>query len=64
MRFVSLTICFSAFLATQVDAWGALGHQLTGAIAQELISNKTLQQVSLLLPATWNGDLSKAATWA
>jgi len=53
-----------AFAASQVYAWGSIGHQLTGAIAQKLISPAAYNKVKSLLPSEWKGNMSRAATWA
>jgi len=57
----------SAILAiaiSNVYAWGSLGHQLTGAIAQKLISPAAYANVKALLPAEWHGNMSRSSTWA
>jgi len=56
---VAATASFS-----HVSAWGSLGHQLTGAIAQKLMNPDAYHKVQSLLPADWNGNMSRAATWA
>jgi len=49
--------------AVSVDAWGSTGHQLTGAIAQQLLTPKATGIVQSMFPE-WNGNLSRSATWA
>jgi len=58
------TLIVLVLVATQVYSWGSKGHQLTGAIAQEHVSKVTAKTVAELLPAKWEGSLSRSATWA
>jgi len=61
---LSYLTVFAAASFSYVSAWGSLGHQLTGAIAQKLISPDTYTKVKDLLPAEWSGNMSRSATWA
>jgi len=47
-----------------VSCWGALGHELTGGIAQSLISPQIAFDVRQLLPSDWKGNLTRSSTWA
>ena len=51
------TVGFSA----QTLAWGQNGHRVTGAIAQQYLSDKALAAVQQILP---NEDLAEASTYA
>lgn len=46
------------------QAWSAVGHQMTGAIAQHHLFPNASMAVRELLPEDWNGNLSRSATWA
>jgi hypothetical protein len=59
-----LTFFAAAAFSPAVAAWGSLGHQLTGAIAQKLISRPAYDVVKQLLPADWHGNMSRSTTWA
>jgi len=50
-------------VAPGILAWGAIGHQLTGAIAMQLASQSSLDTISKLIP-DMQGDLKTASTWA
>jgi len=63
-NFYSTSFLAAASLFSSVAAWGSLGHQLTGAVAQKLISPDTYKIVKQLLPAEWKGNMSRSATWA
>jgi len=47
-----------------VYAWGSVGHQLTGQLAQQLMKPATAAKLVEILPAEWNGDVGRATTWA
>jgi hypothetical protein len=47
-------------IASPAQAWGPIGHRITGAIADENLSGVARAQVRLLLG---NEDLAEAATW-
>jgi len=61
---LSYLTVFAAASFSYVHAWGATGHQLTGAIAQQLINSDTYDTVKDLLPQEWSGNMSRSATWA
>ncbi|KAF9306467.1 hypothetical protein BG003_001029 [Podila horticola] len=46
------------------QAYGAVGHTLTGQIAQRLLTRKTAEQVKVILTLSNNGLLSNASLWA
>ncbi|KAJ3061657.1 hypothetical protein HK102_009031 [Quaeritorhiza haematococci] len=48
----------------RVNAWGQEGHQLTGMIAQGFLSEQASKHVAEVLENQYNGELSRAATWA
>jgi len=50
-------------LTASVPLWGAGGHEITGLIAQTMLSNKAFQKVDALIPLQ-SGQLSKVANWA
>ncbi|KAG0084528.1 hypothetical protein BGZ92_009800 [Podila epicladia] len=54
----------SLVVLNSAQAYGALGHTLTGQIAQRLLTRKTAEQVKEILPSNFDGLLSKAALWA
>ena len=66
MRYPTLAASLFAALgaaltpAAPAMAWGAIGHRITGAIADENLSGVARAQVRLLLG---NEDLAEAATW-
>ncbi|KAI0086448.1 nuclease Le1 [Irpex rosettiformis] len=53
-----------ASLAGQAAAWGALGHQTVGYVAQSFLAPKALSFVQSSLGSTYNESLGPAATWA
>ncbi|KAI0345867.1 nuclease Le1 [Trametopsis cervina] len=53
-----------ACLVGQVAAWGALGHQTVGYVAQTFLAPKALSFVQSSLGSTYNKSLGPAATWA
>jgi hypothetical protein len=59
MIYLTLVLC----AAVSVTAWGNSGHQLTGAVAQRLLTPEAAGVVKALLP-DWNGNLTRSATWA
>ncbi|KAF9403797.1 hypothetical protein BGZ94_004493 [Podila epigama] len=64
MRLFSAT-SFLAVLATlsQVQAYGALGHTLTGQIGQQFLTPETARQIKEILDPSYDGLLSVAAPW-
>ncbi|KAG0336085.1 hypothetical protein BG000_006935 [Podila horticola] len=46
------------------QAYGAVGHTLTGQIAQRLLTPETAQQINTILFPNFDGLLSKASLWA
>jgi len=42
----------------------AIGHKLTGQVAQQLLTPETAEQVKLILSTRYDGLLSRAALWA
>jgi hypothetical protein len=66
MRYPTLSLSLAVTLATVIApaspalAWGAIGHRITGAIADENLSGVARAQVRLLLGTE---DLAEAATW-
>ena len=62
MRFLltSLTAAMTLGLATPAQAWGPIGHRVTGAIADRNLSGVARANVRLLLG---EDDLAEAATW-
>ncbi|EPZ34610.1 phospholipase C/P1 nuclease [Rozella allomycis CSF55] len=60
---VSRVVFFLILRIYCVTAWGFIGHELVGALAQELLLPSTLETVMNLLPVN-ERPLSKAATWA
>jgi hypothetical protein len=61
---LSYLTVFAAASFSYVCAWGATGHQLAGAIAQQLINSDTYDTVKGLLAKDFNGNMSASATWA
>ncbi|WP_132385896.1 S1/P1 nuclease [Novosphingobium sp. PhB165] len=59
MRFLTLT-ALSLAIASPAQAWGPIGHRITGAIADENLSGVARANVRLLLGEE---DLAEAATW-
>ncbi|MBT2246893.1 S1/P1 nuclease [Sphingobium sp. BHU LFT2] len=59
MRFAFL-LALPLMLATPAQAWGPIGHRITGAIADQNLSGLARANVRLLLG---NEDLAEAATW-
>ncbi|KAG0223547.1 S1/P1 nuclease [Mortierella sp. GBAus27b] len=69
MRFASsLAVVATAslmFFSTQAEAYGVVGHALTGQIAQEFLSAKAKTQISQILDAEDDsGLLSNVSSWA
>ncbi|KAF9360609.1 hypothetical protein BGX26_008594 [Mortierella sp. AD094] len=66
MRFTTSAAAIVSMLALNantVQAWGALGHTLTGQIAQQYLTPTTASLVSTILP-DYQGLLGDASTWA
>ncbi|OBZ72961.1 Nuclease PA3 [Grifola frondosa] len=63
-----LSILYGVFvLASCVNraaAWGALGHETIGYVAQQFLAPKALAFVQSSLGSTYNSSLGPAATWA
>ena len=59
MRF-SFLLALPLLAATPAQAWGPVGHRITGAIADQNLSGAARAQVRLLLGVE---DLAEAATW-
>ena len=53
-------IALSLVISSPASAWGALGHRITGAIADENLSGVARANVRILLGTE---DLAEAATW-
>ncbi|KAF9200305.1 hypothetical protein BGZ49_009478 [Haplosporangium sp. Z 27] len=66
MRFtVSATAVISmiALSANNVQAWGEVGHTITGMIAQQYLTSNTASVINTLL-SDYQGQLGNAAPWA
>ncbi|PIL37753.1 hypothetical protein GSI_01447 [Ganoderma sinense ZZ0214-1] len=50
--------------ALSVRAWGNLGHETIGFVAQQFLAPKALTFVQSTLNSTWNFSLGPAAIWA
>ncbi|KAI0822084.1 nuclease Le1 [Trametes gibbosa] len=59
-----LTACILAASTPLVAAWGTLGHQTVGYVAQEFLAPKALAFVQSSLGSTYNESLGPAAPWA
>ncbi|KAG0052944.1 hypothetical protein BGZ83_001870 [Gryganskiella cystojenkinii] len=67
MRWTTLPIAVASLVAlgsNTVQAWGALGHTLTGQIAQQFLTTETANQVNQILDPKYEGLLSNVAPWA
>ncbi|KAK7692095.1 hypothetical protein QCA50_005501 [Cerrena zonata] len=64
MKTVCTLVALLPFATKSVYAWGALGHQSVGFIAQEFLAPKALAFVKNTLGSTYNFSLGPAATWA
>jgi hypothetical protein len=51
-------------LASGAAAWGNLGHETVGYVAQAFLAPKALSFVQTSLGSTYNKSLGPAATWA
>ncbi|WP_324699720.1 S1/P1 nuclease [Novosphingobium aerophilum] len=60
MRYLTFAIVSAAAMASPAQAWGPIGHRITGAIAQENLSGMARANVRILLGTE---DLAEAATW-
>ncbi|KAF9928390.1 hypothetical protein FBU30_002388 [Linnemannia zychae] len=66
MRFSSTllaTVSLSLLSLNGVQAYGILGHTLTGQVAQLFLTPETARQVKEILSPYYDGLLSKAAPW-
>ncbi|THH29901.1 hypothetical protein EUX98_g4281 [Antrodiella citrinella] len=62
---LSSTAVVCLLLGTRfVSAWGNLGHQTVGFVAQEFLAPNALAFVQKTLGSTYNFSLGPAATWA
>jgi hypothetical protein len=62
MKLQNYFLCFTALLVSgQAMGWGQTGHRVTGAIAEQYLSENARQAIEILLP---NEDLAEASTWA
>ncbi|KAM5542535.1 hypothetical protein V8D89_003994 [Ganoderma adspersum] len=61
-RLATLSIVLSAALCAR--AWGNLGHETIGFVAQQFLAPKALTFVQSTLNSTWNFSLGPAAIWA
>ena len=57
---LALAVAVTMFIAPSANAWGPIGHRVTGAIADENLSGVARANVRLLLGVE---DLAEAATW-
>jgi hypothetical protein len=53
---------FNCLLVTLVASYGQIGHSLTGSVAQDLLTPKSVQMLKELIPE-FDGMLSPAANW-
>ncbi|KAF9097091.1 hypothetical protein BGX23_009765 [Mortierella sp. AD031] len=66
MRFTTTLLTAATVVLLNVNhaqAYGILGHTLTGQIAQLFLTPKTAAQVNEILPDSYEGLLSNAAPW-
>ncbi|KAF9148347.1 hypothetical protein BGX20_006358, partial [Mortierella sp. AD010] len=66
MRFttpIAIVASMLALNANTVEAWGAVGHTLTGQIAQQYLTSTTAKVVNTLL-SDYEGLLGNVAPWA
>ena len=64
MRAALLVFVLTCSFVELLFAWGAEGHRVIGALAQELISPETQVKVQQLLKECGDRDLASASTWA
>ncbi|KAG0369927.1 hypothetical protein BGZ54_008415 [Gamsiella multidivaricata] len=67
MRLSSSVAAVASLMAlnpSTVQAWGVLGHTLTGQIAQQFLTPTTANQISQILDPSYSGLLSNVADWA
>ncbi|TFK80913.1 nuclease Le1 [Polyporus arcularius HHB13444] len=64
MLSVITTLSVVALAARPAAAWGALGHEAVGYVAQEFLAPEALAFVQSSLGSTYNESLGAAATWA
>ncbi|GJJ69972.1 hypothetical protein EMPS_02321 [Entomortierella parvispora] len=67
MRLSSVSFAVASLVAfgtSHVHAWGAVGHTITGQIAQQFLTAQTASQVEQILSPTYQGLLGDAAPWA
>ncbi|KAI0808380.1 nuclease Le1 [Fomes fomentarius] len=62
LSLASALLVFS--VALQVHAWGNLGHETVGFVAEQFLAPKAATFVHSTLNATWNFSLGPAAIWA
>ncbi|GJF00691.1 S1/P1 nuclease [Phanerochaete sordida] len=55
---------FLGLLAQEAAAWGNLGHETVGYVAQQFLAPKALSFVQSSLGSTYSESLGVAATWA
>ncbi|KAG0266039.1 hypothetical protein BG011_003477 [Mortierella polycephala] len=58
-----VTASIVALSASIAEAYGVLGHTLTGQIAQVFLTPKTVKEIHAILPPSYDGLLSNAAPW-
>ncbi|KAI0357186.1 nuclease Le1 [Trametes cingulata] len=63
LSFLTLTILATLHIHS-VAAWGTLGHQTVGYVAQEFLAPKALAFVQSSLGSTYDESLGPAAPWA
>ncbi|OJT05807.1 Nuclease PA3 [Trametes pubescens] len=64
MRSFIISAYAVAVCTQSVTAWGTLGHQTVGYVAQEFLAPKALAFVKSSLGTTYNQSLGAAASWA
>ncbi|THH01916.1 hypothetical protein EW026_g874 [Hermanssonia centrifuga] len=58
------SLCLASHLVHGAVAWGNLGHETVGYVAQEFLAPKALAFVQSSLGSTYDQSLGVAATWA
>jgi len=62
--FPTLLCCVTLFSTIHaVPLWGAIGHSVTGLLAQRILTGAAPEKIYNLIPQQ-NGELSKVANWA
>ncbi|EPQ59993.1 nuclease Le1 [Gloeophyllum trabeum ATCC 11539] len=64
MRHLKYSLLGLSAFVRGTSAWGALGHETVGYIAQEFLTSGALSFVKSSLGSTYNQSLGSAATWA